>query len=128
MPVCHSSDRLSAVFGSNLERDVSVPCLLGDNFDADKAFQAVQLGTPKCLWLSTSESSPIESSAWLMNAAADWQVHSNQYFVLAINFKSNVWENSHIQQLLSQPYVFHTTVNMRSFEKRSDENDVIRCV
>ena len=35
MQVCHSSDRLSAVFGSNLERDVSVPYLLDDNFDAE---------------------------------------------------------------------------------------------
>ena len=122
------SDRLSAVFGSNLDRDVSVPYLLDDNFDADKAFQAVQLVTPKCLWLSTSGSSPTDSSAWLMNAAADWQINNNQYFVLAINFKSKVWENSHIQELLSKPCVFHTTVNMRSYERRHDENDVLRCV
>ena len=47
MQVCHKSDRLSAVFGSNTERDVSVPYLLeDDNFDADKVFQAVKAVTP----------------------------------------------------------------------------------
>ena len=122
MQVCHNSDRLSAVFGSNTDRDVSVPYLLeDDNFDADKVFQAVKAVTPKCLWMSTSEHSPVESSSWLMNAAADWQVHNDQYFVLAINYKSQVWESPYIHELLSQPYVFHTTVNMRSYEKRSDE-------
>ena len=129
MQVCHSSDRLSAVFGSNTDRDVSVPYLLeDDNFDAEKVFRAVKAVTPKCLWMSTSENSPVESSSWLMNAAADWQVHNDQYFVLAINYKSKVWEHFHIQELLSQPYVFHTTVNMRSYEKWNDENDVKHCV
>ena len=103
MQVCHSSDRLSAVFGSNLERDVSVPFLLDDNLDAEKVFNAVQLTTPMCLWLSTSESSPIDSSAWLMSASADWQVANDKYFVLAINFRSKVSENSYIQELLSKP-------------------------
>ena len=86
MQLCHSSDRLSAVFGSNLDRDVSVPYLLDDNFDAGEAFRAVQLTTPTCLWVYVSENSPIDASSWLMSACADWQVNNDKSFVLAIKF------------------------------------------
>ena len=65
MQVCHCSDRMSAVFGPNLERDVSVPLLLGDNFDAEQAFSAIQTVTPVCLWISISDISSVDTSAWL---------------------------------------------------------------
>ena len=123
MQVCHHSDRMSAVFGTNLENDVSVPLLLDENFsyeDAEKAFSDIQTVTPTCLWISTSDKSCVDNSAWLMTASANWQIANDKYFVLAINFKSSVWEQPCMTELLSKPYVFHTTVNMRSFEKRKD--------
>ena len=53
-----------------------------------------------------------------MTASANWQIANDKYFVLAINFKSSVWEQPCMTELLSKPYVFHTTVNMRSYEKQ----------
>ena len=32
-----------------------------------------------------------------------------------------MWEHPYMKELLAKPYVFHTTVNMRSFEKRNAE-------
>ena len=93
MQVCHCSDRMSAVFGTNLERDVPVPLLLGENFDAEQALSAIRAVTPMCLWISISENSSVDNSAWLLASAANWQVANDKYFVLAINFRSKVWEN-----------------------------------
>ena len=70
LQVCHCSDRMSAVFGTNLERDVSVPILLDESFsfqDAEKAFSDIQTVTPTCLWVSTSEKSSVDNSAWLFD-------------------------------------------------------------
>ena len=123
MQVCHGSDRMSAVFGTNHERDVSVPILLDEDFsrqDAEQAFANIQIVTPTCLWISTSDKSSVDSSAWLLTSSANWQMTNGKYFVLAINFKSSVWEHPRMNELLADPHVFHTTVNMRSFEKRND--------
>ena len=62
MQVCHCSDRMSAIFGTNLERDVSVPLLLDESLslqDAEKAFSDIQTVTPTCLWISTSDKSSV---------------------------------------------------------------------
>ena len=100
---------MSAIFGTNLESDVSVPLLLDESFsyeDAEEAFAAIQTVTPTCLWISTSEKSSVDNSAWLMTASANWQIANEKYFVLAIHFKSGVWEQPCMTELLSKPSVF----------------------
>ena len=88
---------MSAVFGTNLEGDVSVPLLLDESFsyeDAEKAFADIQTVTPTCLWISTSEKSSVDNSAWLMTSSAKWQIENDKYFVLAIILRA-VCGNNH---------------------------------
>ena len=73
-----------------------------------------------CLWMSTPMNADPEVNAYLLVSAANWQRTNNRYFVLAIDHKSTIWNSHHMASLLADECVFHTTINMRKYEKRRD--------